>query len=85
MFKEPPEKRLESLKRITRNRMIFFAVFYELEQTKVKVIYEIEPAILLEEAERQLDRSRNAISHLGFSEPWARRNGKAIYVHKLPA
>lgn len=79
MFKEPPKKRAESLQRITRNRKIYYAVFYADNQTKVKTIYEIEPNAVIEEAERQLDRSRNVISHVGFSEDWARRNGKVVY------
>ena len=79
MFKSPPEKRAESLARITRNHMIYFAVFYKANPLEVKVIYEIKPLVLLRETEHQLDRSRNAISHVGFSENWARQNGKAVY------
>ncbi len=48
-------------------------------QTKVKIIYEIEPLCLIKETERQLDRSRNAISHVGFSESWVRANGNIVY------
>jgi hypothetical protein len=51
-------------------------------QTKCKVIYEIAPESVVAETERQLDRSRNAISHVGFSEDWARRNGKLVYEDK---
>jgi hypothetical protein len=79
MFKEPPEKRKESLNRIWRNKKVFFAVFYEAEQTKAKIIYELEPAVVVKETERQLDASGNAISHVGFSEAWVRRNGKIVY------
>ncbi len=79
MFKEPPEKRRESLERITRNSKIYFAVFYRTNQIRVKRIYEIEPDVLLKETVRQLDRSRNVISHVGFSEDWARQNGKLVY------
>jgi hypothetical protein len=79
MFKEPPDKRAESLSRITRNRKVYFAVFYEADQTKCKVIYELEPEVVVEETNRQLDRSRNAISHVGFSEDWARQNGCVVY------
>ena len=82
MFKEPPEKRQESLDRIRRNRKIYFAIFFATNQVKVKEIYEIEPDALLRETERQLDRSRNAISHVGFSENWARQNGKLIHRAK---
>ena len=79
MFKEPPEKRAESLSRITRNKMIYLAIFYKKNPLKVKVIYEIQPNVLLEETEHQLDRSSNVISHVGFSEDWAELNGKVIY------
>lgn len=79
MFKEPVEKRAESLARITRNRKVYFAVFYEANQTKCKVIYELTPEVVLQETERQLDRSRNAISHVGFSEDWVQKNGRVVY------
>ncbi|MFH1108757.1 MAG: hypothetical protein V1790_06140 [Planctomycetota bacterium] len=82
MFKQPNDKRAESLIRITRNEKVYFAVFYEQNQTKCKVIYELDPEIMLVEAERQLDRSRNAISHVGFSEDWARLNGCVVYQDK---
>lgn len=79
MFKAPPEKRAESLLRITRNSAIYFAVFYAADQTRCKAIYEIEPEVLLLETERNLDRSRNDISHVGFTEVWAKRNGAMVY------
>lgn len=79
MFKEPADKRQESLNRIWRNRKIFFAVFFEAEQTRAKIIYEIEPGVLVQETERQLDVSQNSISHVGFTEAWVRRNGKIVY------
>jgi len=82
MFKEPPEKRAESLYRITRNKKIYSAIFYKNNPLTVKVIYEVEPKVLLKEAEGQLDRSSNIISHVGFSEDWVRRNGKVVYVGK---
>lgn len=82
MFKEPAYKRADSLKRITRNRKVYFAVFYAANQTKCKVIYEIEPQVVVEEAERKLDRSGNDISHVGFSEDWASRNGRVVYQDK---
>jgi len=82
MFKEPVDKRAESLSRVTRNKKVFFAVFYEANQTKCKTIYEIEPQVVVKETERQLDRSRNAISHVGFSEDWARTHGRLVYQDK---
>lgn len=79
MFKEPADKRAESLARITRNKMVYLAVFYKANQIKVKVIYELSPAVVVAETVRQLDRSRNAISHVRFSVDWAARNGKVVY------
>ena len=79
MFKEPQEKREESLYRIWRNKKIFLAIFLKENPLKIKVIYEIEPKILVVETERQLDRSNNAISHVGFNESWAKKNGKVVY------
>ena len=79
MFKEPANKRHESLNRIWRNAKIYYAVFYKYNQTKVKIIYEIEPIVMVEETERQLDRSQNTISHVGFTENWVQKNGKVVY------
>lgn len=79
MFKEPQEKRRESIARITRNKKVFFAVFYATNQARAKIIYEIDPIVVVAETNRQLDRSRNAISHVGFSEDWASENGKVVY------
>jgi hypothetical protein len=79
MFKAPPAKRAESLTRITRNKKIYLAIFYKKNPLKIKVIYEIEPNVLLRETERQLDRSSNVISHVGFSENWAQSNGRVVF------
>ncbi len=80
MFSRPVDKRAESLTRITRNSKIYFAVFYSDNQAKCKIIYELEPEIVLAETNRQLDRSRNDISHVGFSVTWARNNGRVVYA-----
>lgn len=79
MFSRPDDKRAEFLSRITRNSKVYFAVFYADNQSKCKVIYELDPDVVLAETNRQLDRSRNAISHVGFSIRWARDNGKVVY------
>ena len=79
MFSAPPDKRAESLARITRNHLVFFAVFEARGQTQVKIIYELDPEMVLRETERRLDNSINQISHVGFSENWARANGRIVY------
>lgn len=82
MFKSPEDKRNKSLNRITRNSKIYLAIFYKQNQVKCKLIYEIEAEILLTETLRRLDRSKNDISHVGFSEKWARENGKVVFEDK---
>ena len=42
----------------------------------------LSPMFVLEETKRKLDRSGNVISHFGFSENWARRNGRVVYQDK---
>ena len=79
MFKEPAQERARSLDRIRRNRYIFLAVFYKSDQLRIKTIYRLDSAIVLTEVERQLDQSRNAISHVGLSIRWARENGILVY------
>ncbi len=79
MFKSPLDKRESSLKRIRRNDKIYFAIFYKSNPIKIKIIYEIEPLKLEEETEVQLDKSRNEISHVGFSEKWVKNNGIIVY------
>ncbi|MCK4308008.1 hypothetical protein KAW50_07285 [candidate division WOR-3 bacterium] len=82
VFKEPLDKRKKSLLRIKRNKKIYFAIFYKSNPLKIKTVYEIEPNVLLEATERQLDKSKNDISHVGFSENWAKENGVVIYKDK---
>jgi hypothetical protein len=79
MFKEPQAERVKSLERITRNKMVYYAIFYKSNQLKPKCIYEITPEALLKETVRQLDQSKNAISHVGFSNNWAHENGRIVY------
>ena len=79
IFKSPEEKRAKSLERITRNHKIYCAVFERENPLNVIAIYEVEVQIVLKEAERQLDRSRNDISHIGFTIKWVQENGRQIY------
>ncbi len=83
MFKSPQGKRAESLQRITRNQAIYFAIFYKKHPLKPKVIYKVSPKKVREETERQLDRSRNVISHVGFPESWVRNNGTVVYEDEI--
>lgn len=80
MFKSPADKRAKSLERITRNTAIYCAVFEEESPLDVITIYEVPVDVMLREAERQLDASRNEISHVGFTIKWAQQNGKVVHT-----
>jgi hypothetical protein len=80
MFKSAADKRAKSLERITRNAAIYCAVFDEDSPLDVITIYEVPVDVMLREAERQLDASRNEISHVGFTIKWAQQHGKAVYT-----
>jgi len=79
MFKSPPDKRAKSLERISRNAAIFCAVFAEKRPLDVIIIYEVPVNVMLQEAERQLDASRNKISHVSYPIKWAEECGKVVY------
>lgn len=79
VFARPIEMRKKSLDRILRNKYIYLVVFYKSNPLKVKEIYEIEPKVAVEEAIRQLERSKNDISHIAFSEKWAKKEGRIVY------
>lgn len=80
MFKSPADKRAKSLDRIKRNAAIYCAVFDEESPLDVLAIYEVPVDAMLREAERQLDASRNEISHVGFTIKWAQQNGKVVHT-----
>lgn len=80
MFKSPADKRAKSLERITRNTAIYCAVFDGESPLDVIAIYEVPVDVMLREAERQLDASRNEISHVGFTIKWAQQHGKLVHA-----
>ena len=45
-------------------------------------IYEVTPAAIREETDRQLQNSTNKISHVSFNEKFARENGTLIWSKK---
>lgn len=78
MFKFPKDKRDKSLQRIKRNNKFYFAVFDKNDSLKCLRIYETETEKVLKEAVKQLDRSSNEISHIGFKETWIKNNSKLV-------
>jgi hypothetical protein len=82
MFKSPPEKRQKSLRRITRNKKIYCAVFDKKASLLLKEIWDIPVNTFLNEVERQLDASQNEISHVSVSAKWTKENGTKVYPKK---
>ncbi len=82
MFKSPAAKRRKSLDRISRNTGVFCAVFAQEHPLSVLMIHEVPVHVLLREAERQLDASRNVISHVAFAVKWVQANGTAVYERR---
>jgi hypothetical protein len=80
MFRSPADKRAKSLERITRNTAIYCAVFDEESPLDVITIFEVPVDAILGEAERQLDASRNEISHVGLTIKWVQQNGKVVHT-----
>ena len=62
--------------RITRNEAFYFAFF--TDPVTLAEVFRVETSVVLNEAERQLVRSRNDISHLNLTGAWVRRNGTRV-------
>jgi hypothetical protein len=76
MFKSPPEKRAKSLNRITRNKNVYCVVFDD--PLVIKEVWDIPITTLTKEIERQLDSSKNDISHVSVSIKWVHSNGARV-------
>ena len=63
----------DNLDRITRNKAIFCAFFSDA--LTVHQIYRVESEVLLVEVKRQLDKSKNEISHVNLPGGWVKKNG----------
>lgn len=73
----------ENSHRITRNRFFYFAFFSDT--ITPSEIYEIDTAVVLAEANRQLGNSKNSISHMNLSGKWVRKNGRRIFPKQQEA
>ena len=82
MFKVPPKNGDHVLSSIARNSKIYFVIFYGPEPLKIKFIYEVKPATMYSEMERQLEANGNDIATIIFTEQWAMDNGNIIYRDK---
>jgi hypothetical protein len=80
MFKEPKNMRIQSLKRIKRNTCFYFVIFNKNNPLNIKEIYKVSTKDALKEAKRQLDISRNKISHISFGKKWTKKSGKKLDI-----
>ena len=67
----------ENIQRVTRNRAFYFGIFknhLELEQ-----IWMVKTEVILTEVLKQLEKSKNTISHINFLLSWLERNGEIVY------
>jgi len=65
--------------RITRNYKIYCITFSDEVPLTVIDIYEIDPDVFLKEALRQLEVSKNVISHVGVVKKWVTEHGTLVY------
>ena len=79
MFKSPEEEHQKSMRRITRNKYFYCAVFTRKNPLHVKAIYQVPVQAIYDETNRQLANSKNNISHVGFTIPWVKENGEKVY------
>jgi hypothetical protein len=67
----------ESSSRILRNKGFYFGIFKD--HLNVEEILRIETDVVNNEINRQLQVSKNSISHANFSLKWVKNNGKQVY------
>ena len=84
LFKDTPtthEKYKKSMERITRNDKFYITITNNnvSKPTDILRIYEVSTDLIFEETNRQLNKSKNVISHVGFDETFAINNGKLIW------
>lgn len=90
VFKDDPndveqhEKYLQSMDRIERNKAFYLAYTNSNTSKPLDIlrIYEVTPAAIREETDRQLQNSTNKISHVSFNENFARAKGTLIWSKK---
>ena len=56
-----------SLIRITRNKLVFCAVFFRSNPLKIKNLYKVQPAKMKYLAEKKIQNSKNEYAHISFS------------------
>ena len=67
-----------NLIRITRNKLVYCAVFYKQNPLRIKVLYKIDPHKMADLASQKIEKSVNEYAHLSFSEQEVQRLGQEI-------
>jgi len=80
MYASPPEKLERGLERITRNDLIYLAVFSREAQTQVLRVYDLDKDKVLASAREQLRRYKIPIGRLHFTEEFGSTCGKLVFV-----
>lgn len=87
-FKDGPgiqhEKYLQSMNRIDRNDCFYLAYTDANPCNPLDIlrIYRVSTQKIKTETDRQLQKSKNNISHIGFDEEFAKENGELVYEKK---
>jgi len=71
---------MKSLHRITRNDLIFLAVFDKNSSLSLKRVWSLSVSAVLEEAIRQMERQKANAAHVNLDETFARNNGNLVFV-----
>lgn len=67
----------DNLSRVTRNQAFYFGVFKN--HLEIEEIWRVEIPVVLSEVKRQMNNSKNQISHVNFLLKWLEHNGKKVY------
>ena len=67
----------KNLTRVTRNAAFYFGIFKT--HLEIEEIWKVEITTVLSEVQRQLNNSKNEISHVNFLLNWLQRNGTLVY------
>jgi hypothetical protein len=66
-----------NINRVTRNSAFYFGIFKS--HLEIEEIWKVEIPAVLGEVERQIEKSKNSISHVNFLLKWLEENGKKVF------
>ena len=69
-----------NLERVTRNNAFYFGIFKS--HLEIEEIWKVEIRVVLNEVMRQIENSKNKISHVNFLLKWLEARGKRVFISK---